>query len=58
MSIETVTDRINAKVTEGMSEKDRFEAQRAATAEVEKACKDETGLRCDVVKADGPGGQD
>jgi hypothetical protein len=50
MSIETVTDRINAKVTEGMAEKDRFEAQRAATAEVEKACNDETGLRCDVVK--------
>lgn len=50
MSIETVTDRINAKVTSEMTEKDRFEAQRAATAEVEKACKDETGLRCDVVK--------
>ena len=50
MSIETVTDRINAKVTPDMTEKDRFEAQRAATAEVEKVCKDETGLRCDVVK--------
>lgn len=50
MSIETVTDRINSKVTPEMTEKDRFEAQRAATAEVEKACKDETGLRCDVVK--------
>lgn len=50
MSIETVTGRINAKVTPEMTEKDRFEAQRAATAEVEKACKDETGLRCDVVK--------
>ena len=50
MSIETVTDRINAKVTSEMTEKDRFETQRAATAEVEKACKDETGLRCDVVK--------
>ena len=50
MSIETVTDRINAKVTSEMTEKDRFEAQRAATAEVEKACKDKTGLRCDVVK--------
>ena len=50
MSIETVTDRINAKVTPDMTEKDRFEAQRAATAEVEKACKDETGLRCDIVK--------
>ena len=50
MSIETVTDRINAKVTPDMTEKDRFEAQRAATAEVEKVCKDETGLRCDIVK--------
>ena len=50
MNIETVTDRINAKVTPDMPPKDRFEAQRAATAEVEKACKDETGLRCDVVK--------
>ena len=49
-SIETVTDRINAKLTPDMAPKDRFEAQRAATAEVEKACKDETGLRCDVVK--------
>ena len=50
MSIETVSDRINAKVTPEMTEKERFEAHRAATAEVEKACKDETGLRCDVVK--------
>jgi len=50
MSIETVTDRINVKVTPEMAPKDRFEAQRATTAEVEKACKDETGLRCDVVK--------
>jgi len=50
MSIETVTDRVNAKVTPDMPEKKRFEAQRAATAEIEKACKDETGLRCDVVK--------
>jgi hypothetical protein len=50
MSIETVTDRINAKVTAEMEEKDRFEAQRAATAEVEKECKDKTGMRCDVVK--------
>lgn len=50
MSIETVTDHINAKVMPDMTEKDRFEVQRAATAEVEKACKDETGLRCDIVK--------
>ena len=50
MKIETVTGQINKKVLSGMSEKERFEAQRAATADVEKECKDHTGERCDVVK--------
>ena len=50
MKINTVTEQINAKVNPGMSEKERFETQRAATADVEKECKDRTGERCDVVK--------
>ena len=48
MKIDTVTEQINAKVNPGMSEKERFETQRAATADVEKECKDRTGERCDV----------
>ncbi len=50
MTIDTVTEQINAKLKPDMSEKERFEAQRAATADVEKECKDRTGERCDVVK--------
>ena len=50
MTIDTVTDQINAKLKPDMSEKERFEAQRAATADVEKECKDRTEERCDVVK--------
>jgi Peptidase S46 len=49
MEIETVTDKINQKLTSEMSDKERFEAQRAATADVEKACTSSTGMRCDVV---------
>ncbi len=49
MGMETVTDKVNGKVTPGMSDKERFEAQRAATADIEKECTDETGMRCDVV---------
>ena len=50
MKIDTVTEQINAKLNDEMSEKERFEAQRAATADIEKECKDRTGERCDVVK--------
>ncbi len=50
MKMDTVTSRINEKVRPDMSEKERFETQRATTADVEKECKDHTGERCDVVK--------
>jgi hypothetical protein len=49
MEIETVTDKINQKLTSGMGDKERFDAQRAATADIEKACTDSSGMRCDVV---------
>ncbi len=49
MAMETVTDKVNSKVNPGMSDKERFEAQRAATADIEKECADKTGMRCDVV---------
>jgi hypothetical protein len=49
MEIETVTDRINQKITSEMVDRERFEAQRAATADIEKACAASSGMRCDVV---------
>jgi S1-C subfamily serine protease len=49
VEMETVTDKVNSKVNPGMSDKERFEAQRAATADIEKECTDKTGMRCDVV---------
>ena len=49
MEIDTVTGRINEAVRDDMSDSERFEAQRAATADVEKECTDQTGMRCDVV---------
>ena len=48
--IEPVTDRVNADVTAEMSEKQRQDAQKAATAHIEKDCRDSTLNRCDVVK--------
>ena len=49
MEIETVTDRVNRKVTPEMSDADRLEAQKAASAQIEKDCRDSTLMRCDVV---------
>jgi len=49
MEIETVTDRVNQGVTPETSDAKRLEAQRAATAQIEKDCRDSTLMRCDVV---------
>ena len=49
MEIENVTERVNRDVTAEMSDADRLEAQRAATARIEKDCQDSTLMRCDVV---------
>lgn len=49
MSIENVTEQVNRGVTADMSDADRLEAQRAATARIEKDCQDSTLMRCDVV---------
>ena len=47
--IEPVTDQVNADVTAEMSDKQRQDAQKAATAHIEKDCRDSTLNRCDVV---------
>jgi hypothetical protein len=49
MEIETVTEQVNREVTPEMSDADRLEKQRAATARIEKDCQDSTLMRCDVV---------
>jgi hypothetical protein len=49
MSIEDVTDRVNASVTPGTSAADAFAARRTAIAAIEKESTDKTGLRSDVV---------
>jgi Peptidase S46 len=49
MGIETVTEQVNRNVTPEMSDAGRLEAQRAATARIEKDCQDSTLMRCDVV---------
>src|ERR1041385_5531193 len=49
MSIEDVTDRVNAAVKAGLSDEESFKARRAVMAEIEKESKDKTGLRSDVV---------
>ena len=46
LSIETVTSRVNENVTPEMSEKERLDAQKAATADIEKDCRDSTLNRC------------
>ena len=48
MSIEDVTDKVNASVKPEMSDADKGAAQRAAMAQIEKDCATQTGLRCDV----------
>jgi hypothetical protein len=49
MSIEDVTDRVNAAVRPDMTIEQAFLARRAAMAEIEKGSLDKTGLRSDVV---------
>jgi hypothetical protein len=49
VSIEDVTDQINAAVTEDMGAKEAYKARQAAMATLEKESLDETGLRSDVV---------
>jgi hypothetical protein len=49
MSIEDVTDRVNAAVKPDMSAETAFAARRAVTAQIEKESLDKTGLRSDVI---------
>ena len=49
MSIEDVTQRVNAAVTSGMSTDDAQRARRAVMNTIEKESLDKTGLRSDVV---------
>jgi hypothetical protein len=49
MSIEDVTERINAAVKPGASPAEAQKARRAAMNNLEKESADRTGLRCDVV---------
>jgi Peptidase S46 len=49
MSIEDVTERVNAAVKEGLSPAEAFAARRAVMATIEKESFDRTGLRSDVI---------
>ena len=49
VSIEDVTDRVNAAVKPGMTGEQSFAARRGAIAGLEKESRDQTGLRSDVV---------
>jgi len=49
MSIEDVTDKVNAAVTAGMAAEKAFEARKSAMGEIERRSLEETGLRSDVV---------
>ena len=49
MSMEDVTAKVAAAVKQGMSEKDAFDARKAAIGRLEKESLDATGLRSDVV---------
>src|SRR5262245_8710325 len=49
ISIEDVTDRVNAAVKPGASAEDAFKARRAVMAEIEKESTEKTKLRSDVV---------
>lgn len=49
VSIDDVTDRVNASVPAGASTTEAFQARRAIMAEIEKESLDATGLRSDVV---------
>ena len=49
MSVEDVTEQVNAAVKEGMTPAEAFAARRAVMAKIEKESLDKTGLRSDVV---------
>jgi hypothetical protein len=49
VAIENVTPRVLGVVRAGMSDKQAAEARKAATAQIEKACADRTGMRCNVI---------
>jgi hypothetical protein len=49
MSIEDVTDKVNAANKPGMSDADRATAQRSSMSQIEQECATQTGLRCDVI---------
>ena len=49
MSIEDVTDKVNAAAKPGTSDAERGTAQRSAMSQIEQECVTQTGLRCDVV---------
>lgn len=49
VSIEDVTDKVNAAVKESMSAAEASKARQAAMAEIEQASKSKTGLRSDVI---------
>jgi hypothetical protein len=49
ISIEDVTDRVNAGVKQGMADADAFAARRAAISDIEAESLKATGLRSDVV---------
>jgi hypothetical protein len=49
ISIEDVTERVNAAVKPGLSDEAAFKARRAVMADIEKESQEKTGLRSDVV---------
>ncbi|HXY48199.1 MAG TPA: S46 family peptidase [Terriglobales bacterium] len=49
LSIEDVTSAVDAALKPGMSVAEAGQAQRSATAQIEKDCAASTGLRCDVI---------
>jgi hypothetical protein len=49
MSIEDVTDRVNAAVKPGVAPAEAFAARRAIMSQIEKESTDKTGLRSDVI---------
>jgi hypothetical protein len=55
ISIEDVTDRVNAAVTDGMSDADASRSRQAEMALIEQESKEKTGLRSDVTTLYGGG---
>src|SRR6185503_8054508 len=49
MSIEDVTERVNAAVKSGLPDEEAFKARRSVMAAIEKESQDKTSLRSDVV---------